>query len=121
MDDHARSQKTKARRLRREMTGEERHLWYDYLRTYPVRFMRQRPMDRYILDFYCARARLVVELDGSQHYEGDGPDRDRERDEALAGYGLRVLRFPNNEVRSNFSGVCEAIDREVKARLGGDR
>lgn len=105
-----------ARRLRKEMTGEERKLWYEFLRTYPVRFMRQRPIDRFIVDFYCAQAKLVIEVDGSQHYEADGIAYDAERSEVLAARGIDVLRVPNNEVRQNFRAVCDQIDNEVKRR-----
>ena len=105
-----------ARRLRKEMTGEERKLWYEFLRTYPVRFMRQRPIDRFIVDFYCAQAKLVIEVDGSQHYETDGIAYDAERSEVLAARGIYVLRVPNNEVRQNFRAVCDQIDNEVKRR-----
>ncbi len=105
-----------ARSLRRDMTKEERHLWYDYLRAYPLRFMRQRPIGPYIVDFYCAKACLVIELDGGQHFEDAGREADAARDRALAARGIAVLRIPNNEIHTNFSGVCEAIDREVRRR-----
>lgn len=106
-----------ARQLRKEMTKEERQLWYDFLRGYPVRFMRQKVLGKYIADFYCAEAKLVVELDGSQHYENANVKKDAERTEFLEQYDLKVLRIPNNEVTRNFRGVCEAIDNEVKRRL----
>ena len=107
-----------ARQLRREMTKEERRLWYDFLRTYPARFLRQRVIGNYIADFYCAQAKLVIELDGSQHYEADAAQKDAERTAFLEQYGLRVLRFANNEVNENFSGVCEYIDLAVKQTAG---
>ena len=107
-----------ARQLRREMTKEERRLWYDFLRTYPVRFLRQRVIGNYIVDFYCAQAKLVIELDGSQHYEADATQKDAERTAFLEQYGLRVLRFANNEVNENFSGVCEYIDLAVEQTAG---
>ena len=106
-----------SRALRKNMTKEERRLWYDFLRDYPVRFMRQRPIDRYIVDFYCAKALLAIELDGSQHYEDDGPEKDVARDADLAVLGIKVLRIPNSEINRNFSGVCEHIDIEIKKRL----
>ena len=105
-----------ARALRKNMTKEERRLWYDFLRDYPLRFMRQRPIDRYIVDFYCAKAQLAVELDGGQHYEDAERQADAERDRVLAGYGIRVLRIPNTEILCNFSGVCEQIDVEARQR-----
>lgn len=98
------------------MTKEERRLWYDFLRTYPIRFTRQKILVRYIVDFYCARAKLVVELDGSQHYEDGYAERDAERTAFLTAYGLRVLRIPNNEISRNFRGVCEEIDAVVSQR-----
>ena len=104
----------RARALRRDMTKEERKLWYEFLRQYPVRFARQKVLGRYIADFYCARAKLVIELDGSQHYIDAGPDKDRQRTEYLEQYGLRVVRIPNNAVTGNFTGVCEYIDLLVK-------
>lgn len=99
------------------MTKEERHLWFDFLRNYPVRFYRQRLIGRFIVDFYCAQAKLVIELDGSQHYEPEGLARDAERTAYLQGYGLIVVRFPNNEINQNFRNVCEYIDTIVKQRI----
>ena len=108
-----------AKQLRRNMTREERHLWYDFLRTYPVRFLRQKVLGSYIVDFYCAKAGLVIELDGSQHYEPDAARKDAERTAFLEQYGLRVLRIANNEVNENFTGVCEYIDVAVQQGRGG--
>ena len=107
----------KAKALRKNMTKEERHLWYDFLRNYPVKFYRQKVMGRYIVDFYCAKANLVVELDGAQHYEEKGMQYDAERTVFLQAYGVKVIRIPNNEVNKNFVGVCEYIDSIVKNRL----
>ena len=106
-----------AKQLRREMTKEERHLWYDFLRSYPVRFSRQKVLGKYIADFYSAEAKLIIELDGSQHYEADEIQNDAERTAFLKGYGLAVIRIPNNEVSRNFRGVCEYIDAAVKQSL----
>ena len=106
-----------AKQLRRETTKEERHLWYDFLRTYPVRFSRQKVLGKYIADFYSAQAKLVIELDGSQHYEDGGTEKDAERTAFLEGYGLRVIRIPNNAVNQNFRGVCEYIDEAVRQSL----
>ena len=91
------------------MTKEERHLWYDFLRLLPITFNRQKVIGNYVVDFYCARARLVIELDGSQHYEDKGLAVDRERDQVLSALGLRVLRYSNLDVNQNFTGVCEDI------------
>ena len=106
-----------AKQLRKEMTQEERHLWYDFLRIYPVRFSRQKVLGKYIADFYSAEAKLVIELDGSQHYEETEQVKDSERTAFLEGYGLTVIRIPNNEVSRNFRGVCEYIDAVVKQSL----
>ena len=106
-----------ARQLRKEMTKEERHLWYDFLRTYPVRFSRQKVLGKYIADFYSAQAKLIIELDGSQHYEAIYAEKDVERTVFLKGYGLTIIRIPNNEVNNNFRGVCEYIDAVVKQSL----
>ena len=103
-----------AKQLRSEMTKEERHLWYDFLRTYPIRFSRQKVLGRYIVDCYSAKAKLVIELDGSQHYETDRVEKDAERTAFLNGYGLQVIRIPNHEVIENFEGVCAYIDAVVR-------
>lgn len=100
------------------MTREERHLWYDFLRDYSVRFYRQKVLGKYIADFYCAQAKLVVELDGSQHYSPNGQLSDSVRTAFLADYALHVLRIPNNAVTLNFEGVCILIDLRVKELLG---
>ena len=107
-----------AQKLRRDMTKEEKRLWYDFLKDYPIKFHRQKVIGNYIADFYCAQAKLVIELDGSQHYEADAAQKDAERTAFLEQYGLRVLRFANNEVNENFSGVCEYIDLAVKQTAG---
>ena len=99
------------------MTKEERHLWYDFLRNYEVKFLRQKPIGNYIVDFYCAQAKLIIELDGSQHYSEIGVEKDTHRTEFLEQYGLTVIRIPNNEVNYNFTGVCEYIDSFVKQSL----
>jgi len=106
-----------AKQLRREMTKEERHLWYDFLRSHPVRFSRQKVLGKYIADFYSAEAKLVIELDGSHHYEADEVQKDADRTVFLEGYGLTVIRIPNNEVNQNFQGVCEYINAVVKQSL----
>ena len=106
-----------AKQLRKEMTKEERHLWYDFLRTYSVRFSRQKVLGKYIADFYSAEAKLVIELDGSQHYEDSNVVKDTERSAFLEGYGLTIIRIPNNEITRNFRGVCEYIDTAVKQSL----
>ena len=106
-----------AKVLRKNMTKEERHLWYDFLRGYPIRFLRQKVIDQYIVDFYCHEARLIVELEGSQHYDSNVQEKDAERTRVLESRGLTVIRIPNNEVNQNFRGVCEYIDHLVQTRL----
>ena len=106
-----------AKQLRKEMTKEERRLWYDFLRSYPVRFHRQKVLGKYIVDFYSAEAKLVIELDGSQHYEDGNAKKDADRTAFLNGYGLQVIRIPNNEVNTNFRGVCAYIDAAVRQSL----
>ena len=106
-----------AKQLRKEMTKEERHLWYDFLRSYPVRFSRQKVLGKYIADFYCAEAKLVIELDGSQHYEPQGMAYDSERSAFLTALGLEVLRFSNRDVDMDFCGVCTQIDITIQKRL----
>ena len=106
-----------AKELRRNSTKYENHLWYDFLRNYPVRFQRQKAIDRFIVDFYCFEAKLIVELDGSQHYEELGIITDIERTAILEEKGLMVLRYSNLEIQREFDGVCQQIDIIVKQRV----
>ncbi len=106
-----------AKQLRTEMTKEEKHLWYDFLRGHPARFSRQKVLGKYIADFYSAKAKLVIELDGSQHYEEENMVRDAERTAFLEAYGLKVIRIANTEVNQNFRGVCEYIDAAARQSL----
>ena len=106
-----------AKSLRKSMTKEERHLWYDFLRAYPVRFSRQKILGKYIADFYSASAGIVIELDGSQHYENSAELKDKKRTEYLEQYNLRVIRIPNNWINQNFKEVCEYIDGIVKQSI----
>ena len=107
-----------AQNLRKNMTKEERRLWYDFLRNYHIKFSRQKVLGKYIVDFYSAKAKIIIELDGSQHYDKEGIAKDSERTAYLEEYGLKVLRIPNNQVNENFRGVCEYIENEVKQSLG---
>ena len=102
-----------AKTLRKNMTPWERKLWYDFLRNYPVRFQRQKAIGNYIADFYCAKARLVVELDGSGHYTGKQMEEDAIRTRVLEAMNLTVLRICNLDIDLNFRGVCEYIDLTV--------
>jgi len=99
------------------MTPEERKLWYLFLRTYPVKIYKQRIISDYIVDFYCASAKLVIELDGSQHYEETGLLHDERRTAVIESYGLKVIRFSNADISQRFRAVCEQIDLEIKERL----
>ncbi len=103
-----------AKTLRKNMTPWERKLWHLFLKTYPIRFQRQKAIGKYIVDFYCARARLVVELDGGGHYSEDQQLQDQCRTEDLQKVGLTVLRVCNMDVDRDFNGVCEYIDNAVK-------
>lgn len=100
------------------MTPQERHLWYDFLRSYPTRFLRQKVIDRFIADFYCASARLVIELDGAQHFTKESLSYDAERTRALNALGLTVLRFTNREIDTAFDAVCARIDAAVRTARG---
>ena len=106
-----------SRSLRKNMTKEERHLWYDFLKELPVMVHRQKVIGRYIVDFYIAAKKIVIELDGSQHYETDGIKADAARTAFLQKFDLRVLRFSNRDVMQNFEGVCAAIDKAVQESL----
>ena len=99
------------------MTREERILWRYYLRKYPVRFYRQYAIGQYIADFYCRKAKLGIEIDGSQHFMKDGAAHDYRRTVFMKQFGILVLRFMNKEILTNLSGVCEYIDYVVKQRL----
>ena len=103
--------------LRHKMTPMEKKLWYSFLRTYPVKMYKQRPIRTFVADFYCPLARLVIELDGSQHYTEQGKCRDAERTAILEAYGVQVLRFSNRDIRVNFEGVCMTIHHTVLARM----
>ena len=105
--------KRSAQTLRREMTREERHLWYDFLKRLPVTVNRQKVIGHYIVDFYCASAKLVIELDGSQHFEESGAASDRSRDNALEQLGITVVRYSNEEINRNFDGVCADLLRRL--------
>ena len=99
------------------MTRQEKHLWYDFLRYYPVKIYKQRIIDHFIADFYCHSARLVIVLDGSQHYTNRGKTHDLARTEILERYGICVLKFSNKDVDDNFEGVCRMIDRVINERI----
>ena len=110
----------RAKALRKDPTPQERRLWYDFLRTYPIRFQRQKVIDSFIADFYCHKARLVIEIDGSQHYEPQEQDYDAQRTAALEKHGLLVVRFSNREINLQFPAVCERIDQLIRERTVTD-
>ncbi len=109
--------KPAARELRKAMTPQERRLWYCFLREYPVRFRRQRIIERFIADFYCSAAKLVIEIDGAQHFTVTGKEYDQIRTDILKRYGLAVLRFTNAEIDQHFREVCMRIDNMVQRRI----
>ncbi|MBQ6614549.1 MAG: endonuclease domain-containing protein [Clostridia bacterium] len=97
--------------LRKNMTPEEKHLWYDFLKKLSITVNRQKVIGNYIVDFYCAEKKLVIELDGSQHFENEN---DKKRDEYFESLGLKVLRYWNKDLHNNFKGVCEDIEKHIK-------
>ena len=106
-----------ARKLRADMTPWERKLWYCFLKDYPIRFQRQKCIDCYIADFYCFKARLIIELDGGGHYDIEVERKDEIRTKILENYGLTVIRFCNTDIDKNFYAVCSVIDQEVKKKI----
>ena len=108
---------TLAKNLRKNATPQENHLWYDFLSKYEVRFQRQKAIDNFIADFYCHKAKLIIEIDGSQHYEEENKHNDEIRTEILEGYDLKVIRFTNRQINTNFRGVCEYIDAIVQESI----
>ena len=99
--------------LRKQMTKEEKHLWYDFLKDLPVTTNRQKVIGKYVVDFYCASAKIVIELDGFQHYEEDAYQKDKERDEYLQSLGIKVLRYSNYDFNRRFEGVCADILKHI--------
>ena len=108
---------TLARNLRKNMTKEEKRLWYEFLKDYPVRFLKQKVIDNYIADFYCHDARLIIELDGSQHYEEKQMLKDNIRTERIESRNLEVIRIPNESINRNLKEVCFYIDAIVTEKL----
>ena len=102
-----------ARNLRKNMTKEESILWYNYLHKLPLRFLRQKVIDNYIVDFYCSKARLIIEVDGSQHFTKTGVLKDRIRTEYLEKRNLTIIRISNYDINQNFNAVCEYIDNFI--------
>ncbi len=114
MKDYNKEKIPLAKTLRKNMTPWERRLWFDFLKSYPVRFQRQKAIGNYIVDFYCAKARLVIELDGGGHYTIKQAEKDELRTKELESMDLSVVRICNLDIDSDFHGVCEYIDMIVK-------
>ena len=106
-----------ARKLRKEMTPWERKLWHCFLKTYPIRIQRQKPIGNYIVDFYCAKAKLAIELDGGGHYTPEKQKEDAKRTAVIQEAGVKILRFCNTDIDKNFYGVCTVIDNEINNSL----
>lgn len=107
-----------AKKLRSDMTKEEKHLWYDFLKNLPFTVNRQKVIHKYIVDFYIASAKIVIELDGSQHYEYEGIKNDAQRDSFLNELGIKVLRYSNKDINSNFEAVCQDILKYLDTSSG---
>lgn len=106
-----------AKNLRKNATPQEKRLWYGFLRQYKIRFQRQKAIGNYIADFYCHQAKLVIEIDGSQHYTDKRSSSDGIRTTVLEEYGLKVIRFYNKQIDTDFMNVCRYIDYVVKNRI----
>lgn len=119
MIDYNRKLIKKAQNLRRNATPQENKLCYEFLRNYPIRFQRQKTIDNYIVDFYCHKAKLIIEIDGSQHYDETKALLDSKRTAKLNSLGLDVLRFSNNDINNCFDSVCEKINYEAKNKTVG--
>ena len=102
-----------AQLLRKNMTKEERHLWYDFLKLLPITVKRQKVIGNYIVDFYIASSKLVIEIDGTQHYQQKGMEHDKVRDNYLRNLDLIVLRYSNYDINTNFEGVCQDIEKHI--------
>ena len=112
-----RKMRERTRELRKNMTPQEKHLWYDYLSSYDIKIYRQRSIGGFMVDFYCSKAKLAIEIDGSQHYTEEGIEYDKERSFVLKKYGIETIRFSNLDIDKNFEGVCQEIDITVKERI----
>ena len=117
MKEYNKSNISLAKTLRKNMTPWERKLWYEFLRNYPIRFQRQKAIGDYIVDFYCAKAKLIIELDGGGHYNESQIIKDEIRAKELESMYLTVVRICNLDIDRNFYGVCEYIDSIVKCSL----
>ena len=116
MIEYEKNNLSRAKNLRKNMTPWERKLWFLFLSQYPIRFRRQQPIGRYIVDFYCPSARLIVELDGSEHYTEESIRYDRIRTDELVKKGFRLFRISNRDIDANFRSVCDKIDLLVREK-----
>jgi len=106
----------RARELRKNMTTHENHLWYDFLRNYPVKIMRQKVIGTFIADFYCAKANLVIEIDGGHHFTEEVQKYDSEREQIMQNLEIKTIRYTNDDIDNNFDAVCIDIDTHIKNR-----
>jgi len=114
---HNRNLTVIAKEMRKNMTKQEFYLWTYFLKKYEVRILRQKVIDKFVVDFYCAKAKLVIEVDGGHHFTEENKEYDAERTKVLNDYGIKVIRFANSEIDNNFDNVCLIIDEEVKRIL----
>lgn len=115
---HNKTLTPRAKTLRENMTPQERKLWYEFLRSYPVRILRQKVIHNYIVDFYCSQAKLVIEVDGGQHFQSENITHDEERTKTIEGFGLEVMRLNNHQVDHDFDAVCSEIDFKIQEKIG---
>lgn len=116
--EYNKNNKNISRALRKNMTPQERLLWNKFLKSYPIKIYRQRPINDFVVDFYCSKAKLAIEIDGGQHYEDKNKLDDENRTKTLNNCGIEVIRFSNHDINTNFEGVCMEIDRVVCSILG---
>ena len=107
-----------ARNLRNNSIPQERKLWYQFLSKFSLRIHRQKTIGPYIVDFYCHKAKLVIEIDGSQHIEQKNQESDQKRTKYFESIGLEMIRFTNRDVNNNFDGVCNKIVQTINTKLG---
>jgi very-short-patch-repair endonuclease len=103
-----------AKNLRKNATKQEKHLWYDFLKNYEIKFQRQKAIGEYIVDFYCPSLKIAIEIDGRQHYSKEGLENDRIRTEEINKQGIQVIRITNTQIDKDFTWICEFLDKEIK-------
>ena len=117
MNKHNKRLTITARQLRKSMTPQEKKLWHKFLKDYPIRILRQKVIMRFIADFYCKQANLVIEIDGGQHLSDEATEKDKERTIMIESLGLKVIRFSNEDIDNNINDVCKRIDKEIQSRI----